>query len=92
MHRGFVLCEKTGQVFFQIPSKEAKHGFYILDEDQAWDGGFGILSSWVALEEGDPRITPEDKDRLGWMIKESFDFESHKEGCNCGRLQCEEEA
>ncbi len=57
-------------VLVQIPASN-QWGFELADDDQTWPGGFGIASEWEALEDDDPRITDEDRERLGWLLDEA---------------------
>jgi hypothetical protein len=43
----------SGDYFVQVPDPDSRWGFYLADDDQTWDGGFGIASSWEAVKEED---------------------------------------
>lgn len=70
LHKGYVLTNE-GQIFLQIPDPESKGGFYLADDGQTWDGGFGVAESWEPLADDDPRITDADRERLGWILEEN---------------------
>ena len=66
---GFVLGS-DGEIYLQIPA-DNQWGFSICDDDQAWPGGFNSgLESWTLLANDDPRITEDDRERIGWMLDE----------------------
>jgi hypothetical protein len=66
---GFVLGS-DGDIYAQIPA-DNQWGFSICDDDQAWPGGFNSgLESWTLLANDDPRITEDDRERIGWMLDE----------------------
>ena len=69
---GYVITD-TGEILVQVPDDSSKWGFFLSDEDESWDGGFGAASSWELIDESDPRITDEVKDRLGWILDEHRD-------------------
>jgi hypothetical protein len=62
LHVGYVITE-SGLVLLQVPD-DSRWGFHLCDDDQSWDGGFGVASSWEAVRDDDPRITEEDRERL----------------------------
>jgi hypothetical protein len=66
---GFVITD-CGTILIQRPDPSSRWGFYLADEDQAWDGGFGVASEWELLAEDDPRITDADRERLGWLLED----------------------
>lgn len=66
----YVVTEK-GEILVQIPNPESRWGFYLADEDQSWDGGFGIASEWHLIADDDPRITEEIREQLGWILDEN---------------------
>lgn len=66
---GYVLTS-DGLILLQIPDPDSRWGFYLCDDDQSWDGGFGIASQWELLADDDPRITPDDRERLGCFLNE----------------------
>jgi hypothetical protein len=68
-HCGYVITE-TGKVLVQVPDTDSRWGFYLADDDQTWDGGFGVASEWDAIADDDPRITDDDRERLGWILDE----------------------
>jgi hypothetical protein len=64
---GYVITD-DGQIFVQLPA-ENRWGFLIADDDQSWEGGFGLgIGGFTLLDEDDPRITDADRERLGWML------------------------
>lgn len=67
---GYVITE-DGTILVQVPNPDSRWGFYLADEDQSWDGGFGIASSWDLIPDDDPRVTDEIRDRLGWILDEA---------------------
>ncbi|MFH1267809.1 MAG: hypothetical protein ABIK89_18995 [Planctomycetota bacterium] len=69
LHRGYVMHEKAG-VLLQFPAENA-WGFELADDDQTWPGGLGLgNASWEVLADDDPRITQEDRERLGWLLED----------------------
>jgi hypothetical protein len=66
---GYVLTE-DGSILLQIPDPDSRWGFYLADDDQSWDGGFGVASEWELLDDSDPRITDADRERLGAILDE----------------------
>jgi hypothetical protein len=66
---GYVITE-TGKVLVQVPDESSRWGFYLADDDQTWDGGFGVASEWDLVADDDPRITDADRERLGWILDE----------------------
>ncbi|MGE4195973.1 MAG: hypothetical protein AB7G11_02470 [Phycisphaerales bacterium] len=66
---GYILTE-SGDIYVQVPNPESRWGFYLADDDQSWDGGIGLASSWELLDEDDPRITDDDRERLEWILEE----------------------
>lgn len=69
IHIGYVLTD-AGDILVQIPD-DNRWGFYLADEDETWEGGFGVASSWEPLDDDDARITDADRERLGWIIDEA---------------------
>ena len=68
---GFVLGS-NGKIYAQVPAGN-QWGFDICDDDQAWAGGVGSgLSSWTLLSNDDPRITEDDRERVGWILDECW--------------------
>jgi hypothetical protein len=66
---GFVLGS-DGRIYVQVPA-DNQWGFSICDDDQSWAGGVGSgLQSWMLLANDDPRITEDDRERIGWMLDE----------------------
>ncbi len=58
------VLTSDGQVLVQVPDIDSKWGFYLTDDEQSWDGGFGIASDWEAIPEDDPRISAEVHEQL----------------------------
>lgn len=71
IHTGYVITE-DGSILLQIPCESSRWGFYLCDEDESWDGGLGVASDWEALKFDDPRITPEDHERLDWCLEDTL--------------------
>ena len=68
---GFVLGS-NGKIYAQVPS-DNQWGFDICDDDQAWAGGVDSgLASWTLIANDDPRITQDDRERVGWIIDECW--------------------
>jgi hypothetical protein len=67
---GYVVTE-DGLILVQVPSEESRWGFYLADDDQGWDGGFGIASEWDLIADDDPRITEDDRERLGPILEDA---------------------
>lgn len=68
IHCGYVVSE-SGLILLQVPD-DNRWGFYLCDDDQSWDGGFGVSSSWEAIGDDDPRITEDDRERLADILNE----------------------
>jgi len=51
-----------GRILLEANNSYAKHGFFLYDEDQSWDGGVGIATTWevIPLEE----VPDLDRERL----------------------------
>lgn len=63
---GYVVTE-DGTVLVQLPADNA-HGFELCDDDQSWPGGLGVAASWELVADDDPRVTDDDRERLGWLL------------------------
>lgn len=59
-----------GTWLVQVTDPDARWGFYLCDEDQSWDGGFGIADNqeWTIVQ--DTKVPKSVKARLGWIIEE----------------------
>jgi hypothetical protein len=57
-----------GRYLVQVPDPESRFGFSLADEDQTWDGGFGIARWWRVVPEN--RVPKRVKERLGWLLEE----------------------
>lgn len=64
---GYVLTD-DGLILVQVPDPDSRWGFYLADDDQSWDGGFGIAGKWELLSADDPRISADDHERLDFML------------------------
>lgn len=65
---GYVLTD-TGDILLQIPCPEHPSGFALADDDQTWPGGLDAgCTEWELLADDDPRISDEDRERLGWLL------------------------
>lgn len=67
VYKGYVRTN-TGEILVQIPDPESHWGFYLADEEQTWDGGFGIASSWKPIDA--KKVSKKDKERLGWILSQ----------------------
>lgn len=67
IHAGYVATE-GGEVLVQVPD-DNRWGFYLADDDQSWDGGFGVAASWEAIADDDPRIADEVRERLEHIVE-----------------------
>lgn len=66
---GFALTD-DGRILLQLPAFN-EFGFVLADEEQAWDGGHGSAAmGWEMLDDDDPRISDDDRDRLIWVRRE----------------------
>ena len=74
MHIGYVITE-AGSVLVQVPA-DNRWGFCLCDDDQSWPGGFGVASNWEAVADDDPRITTADRERLQWLLDNSYHEEN----------------
>jgi hypothetical protein len=68
IHAGYVITE-DGTILVQVPDPDSRWGFYLSDDDQSWDGGFGVASEWEPISDDDPRIGDDDRERLGWILE-----------------------
>lgn len=72
--KGYVIIltgSNAGDIYVQLPN-ESQWGFCLADDDSTWDGGFGLLENggkWELMDDNDPRITPEVRDRLEWLLE-----------------------
>lgn len=66
---GYVITSDN-TVLLQVRDDDSRWGFYLCDDDQSWDGGFGIASQWSIVSDDDPRITPEDHERLDHILED----------------------
>jgi hypothetical protein len=62
-----------GEILVQVADPDSRWGFYLADDDQSWDGGIGAASEWEIVPDDDPRITPEIREQLGWILDEHRD-------------------
>ena len=58
-----------GTILVQVPSTEARWGFYLCDDDQTWDGGVGIATEWLCIPGA--QVPRADRERLGWLLDEA---------------------
>lgn len=65
---GYVITN-SGLVLVQLPD-DNQHGFVLADEDQTWNGGFGVADEWELVPDDDARISDEDRRRLAWVLEE----------------------
>ena len=64
-----------GRWYVYTPSNEAKHGFFLVDHDQAFDGGLGLPRPWVPVL--DEHVPTRIRARLGrWLEKARLEFVS----------------
>jgi hypothetical protein len=57
-----------GTYLVQLPDARSKGGFALFDDDQSWEGGLGVASTWTAVP---PEDVPEaDRERLGWIFSD----------------------
>lgn len=70
LHVGYVVAS-SGRVLVQGPHEdpECRTGFALYDDEQCWPGGreSGELD-WEPVTDDDPRVTPADRERLGWVL------------------------
>lgn len=62
------VITEGGTILVQVPDATSEWGFYLADDEQTWDGGFGVAGEWVPIPRDDPRITQEDRDAMEWML------------------------
>jgi hypothetical protein len=67
---GYVVTE-DGTVLVQVPDVSSPWGFHLADDDQTWDGGHGIASSWELVADDDSRISDSNRERLGWILEDA---------------------
>lgn len=68
IYKGYVRTNK-GEILVQIPDPQSRWGFYLADEEQTWDGGFGILAS-AFFSISEKKVSKKDKERLGWILSQ----------------------
>jgi hypothetical protein len=62
---GGYCITRSGQIYIWIEGwPDSRWPFVIMDDEQVWDGGFGI-DEWTLIQSDDPRITKEVKEQLG---------------------------
>lgn len=66
---GYVLTD-TGEILVQLPDESMEHGFCLADDDQTWDGGLGVAQTWDLLTDDDPRISDDDRERMGFLLED----------------------
>lgn len=64
--KGYVIT-KDCRYFLQIPDPTSRWGFYLCDDDQSWDGGFGAASEWTAVKASE--VPSEIRERLEWILE-----------------------
>jgi len=63
-----------GSIYVMERTEDSPYGFVIHDDDQSWDGGFGLAcGEFEEIEETDPRITEEDWERLETIVSQLED-------------------
>lgn len=67
IREGYVKT-KSGQIMLQV-ADDNEWGFSIQDDDQTYPGGLDV-GEWELLADDDPRITPADRERLAWILKD----------------------
>jgi hypothetical protein len=67
VYKGYVKTS-DGKILLQIPDPQSRWGFYLADEEQSWDGGLGIATSWEVIDPSE--VSKEDKERLGWILEQ----------------------
>ena len=66
---GYVIGSNE-KIYVQVRD-DNQFGFSICDEEQSWAGGVGSgLSNWTLIASDDSRITDDDRERLGWILRE----------------------
>jgi hypothetical protein len=66
MRPTFVRTE-SGSLLVQVSDPKSRWGFYLADEDDSWDGGFGIAQQWVGIPDRD--VSAEEWRRLGYLLE-----------------------
>lgn len=52
----------NGTALVQVPD-DNPHGFYLCDDEQSWDGGFGIANGWTLISAAD--LSDDELEQLG---------------------------
>jgi hypothetical protein len=63
---GYVILD-DGTILVQVLD-DNRWGFVLADEDQSWEGGFGLYSSWEPIADDDPRITAQRRSELQGIL------------------------
>ena len=67
MARNFVIAN-DGQIMVQINDAKTRWGFYLAREAIMGRWSWSGATSWDVIPSDDPRITPEDHERLDWLL------------------------
>jgi len=68
IHCGYVIDDATGDVYLQVLANNP-NGFQILDDDRSW--AVPPFASWTAVADDDPRVSDDDRERLGWILDDA---------------------
>lgn len=58
------------QRFIQPDGINRVADFDLCDDDQSWNGGSGVATSWEVIADDDLRITPQTREALGWLYED----------------------
>ena len=64
-NRGQILVQR----FIQPDGINRPADFELADDEQSWNGGGAAGTSWAAIADDDPRITPQIRADLGWVYE-----------------------
>jgi len=64
-NRGQILVQR----YIQPDGINRPADFELCDDEQSWIGGGAAGTSWDAISDDDPRITPEIRETLGWVYE-----------------------
>jgi hypothetical protein len=68
LHVGYVITP-SGRVLVQGPYDD-RTGFALYDDEQSWPGARECGErDWEPVADDDPRVTPADRERLGWVVE-----------------------
>ncbi len=63
----YVKTDSDDYLVYIKDQEDSRWGFYLCDDDQSWDGGFGIAELWVVVDKSEvPNCY---RERLSWLFE-----------------------